>query len=44
MWVAPSTPPAGPDSSIVTGFSPAASLETIPPLDCMIRKGLSPDP
>ena len=30
-------PPAGPDSSVLTGSSPAVSIRATPPLDCMMR-------
>ena len=43
MWVAPRTPPAGPETSIVTGFSAAFALVTMPPFDCMIRNGTGPE-
>ena len=39
MCTAPSTPAAGPESSMVTGRSPAVAWRTTPPFDCMMRKG-----
>jgi hypothetical protein len=34
----PTTPPAGPDSTIPTARRRAVSAATVPPLDCMTRK------
>ena len=41
--MAPNIPAAGPDKSMVTGFCAAVEYFTTPPLDCMIRNGVSLD-
>jgi len=35
VQMAPSTPPTGPESSRLTGFFCAASVEATPPNDCI---------
>ena len=37
--VAPITPPAGPDATTNTGFSPALEAASMPPLEVMTRIG-----
>ena len=36
---APTTPPAGPDSTMCIGLAAAAAAVIRPPFDCMIRSG-----
>ena len=38
MASAPTTPPAGPDSTMLTGRRAASSAEVSPPFDCMMSR------
>ena len=38
---APTTPPAGPDSTMLTGFRAASAAGVRPPLDCISSTGAS---
>ena len=38
MASAPTTPPAGPDSTMFTGRREASSAEVSPPFDCMMSR------